>query len=336
MKVITMTSIMAGLAVPLQAQTIETDSLLQTLRSELDYNMAELAKQTNKPYFMALRLTDTRNTVVQSDLGAATVITDHQRMVTPQIRLGDMSFDNFKFNNQGSGATGQNARNGQGVTIPLEGNVLPAMRQAIWREVMRRYKVAQDNLQQARSKVLTGQDNEDKAPCFSKAPVESYYEAPLNEDQMRLDVSGWKEKLNKVSSVFKQYADIETGKADLSFDVIRTYVVNSDGTRVVQNRKMCRVMISASVLAPDGMSCPLNEDFLAFSPEELPDVSVMIATAQDMVKRLKALRQAPIADPYTGPAILSGPASGVFFHEIFGHRLEGHRLKSGGQTFKKW
>lgn len=335
MKVITMTSIMAGLAVPLQAQTIETDSLLKTLRSELDYNMAELAKQTNKPYFMALRLTDTRNTVVQSDLGAATVITDHQRMVTPQIRLGDMAFDNFKFNNQGSGATGQNARNGQGVTIPLEGNVLPAMRQAIWREVMRRYKVAQDNLQQARSKVLTGQDNEDKAPCFSKAPVESYYEAPLNEDQMRLDVSGWKEKLNKVSSVFKQYADIETGKADLSFDVIRTYVVNSDGTRVVQNRKMCRVMISASVLAPDGMSCPLNEDFLAFSPEELPDVSVMIATAQDMVKRLKALRQAPIADPYTGPAILSGPASGVFFHEIFGHRLEGHRLKSGGQTFKK-
>ena len=42
-----------------------------------------------------------------------------------------------------------------------------------------------------------------------------------------------------------------------------------------------------------------------------------------------------MADPYTGPAILSGPASGVFFHEIFGHRLEGHRLKTGGQTFKK-
>lgn len=32
-------------------------------------------------------------------------------------------------------------------------------------------------------------------------------------------------------------------------------------------------------------------------------------------------------DPYTGPAILSGEASGVFFHEILGHRLEGHRLK---------
>jgi predicted Zn-dependent protease len=36
-----------------------------------------------------------------------------------------------------------------------------------------------------------------------------------------------------------------------------------------------------------------------------------------------------------GPAILSGRAAGVFFHEIFGHRIEGHRQRdeSEGQTF---
>ena len=49
------------------------------------------------------------------------------------------------------------------------------------------------------------------------------------------------------------------------------------------------------------------------------------------------LRAAPIVDPYTGPAILSGRSSGVFFHEVFGHRIEGHRQKdeNEGQTFKK-
>lgn len=38
-----------------------------------------------------------------------------------------------------------------------------------------------------------------------------------------------------------------------------------------------------------------------------------------------------------GPAILSGRAAGVFFHEIFRHRIEGHRQKdqSEGQTFTK-
>jgi predicted Zn-dependent protease len=56
-----------------------------------------------------------------------------------------------------------------------------------------------------------------------------------------------------------------------------------------------------------------------------------------MVTDLKALRVAPLIEPYTGPAILSGRASGVFFHEIFGHRIEGHRQKSDneGQTFTK-
>ena len=56
-----------------------------------------------------------------------------------------------------------------------------------------------------------------------------------------------------------------------------------------------------------------------------------------MISDLDALRDAPIVEPYTGPAILSGRASGVFFHEILGHRVEGHRQKrvDEGQTFKK-
>ena len=54
-----------------------------------------------------------------------------------------------------------------------------------------------------------------------------------------------------------------------------------------------------------------------------------------MIHDLEALRVAPVADAYTGPAILSGRASGVFFHEIFGHRVEGQRQKTAedAQTF---
>jgi predicted Zn-dependent protease len=50
---------------------------------------------------------------------------------------------------------------------------------------------------------------------------------------------------------------------------------------------------------------------------------------------VEELLKAPVAEPFVGPAILSGRAAGVFFHEIFGHRIEGHRQKdeSEGQTF---
>ncbi len=55
--------------------------------------------------------------------------------------------------------------------------------------------------------------------------------------------------------------------------------------------------------------------------------------ANDVTNLLKA----PEAEPFVGPAIFSGRAAGVFFHEIFGHRVEGHRQKdeSEGQTFTK-
>jgi predicted Zn-dependent protease len=79
------------------------------------------------------------------------------------------------------------------------------------------------------------------------------------------------------------------------------------------------------------------EAFDGYSLDRLPNDEKVRQTIEIMVKDLKALRTAPVIEPYTGPAILSGRASGVFFHEIFGHRIEGHRQKNEneGQTFTK-
>ena len=56
-----------------------------------------------------------------------------------------------------------------------------------------------------------------------------------------------------------------------------------------------------------------------------------------MAEELSALRSAPLAEPYNGPALLSGRASAVFFHEVLGHRVEGQRQRGRdeGQTFTK-
>jgi predicted Zn-dependent protease len=58
---------------------------------------------------------------------------------------------------------------------------------------------------------------------------------------------------------------------------------------------------------------------------------------EKMATDLVALRHAPVAEPYDGPALLSGRAAAVFFHEVFGHRLEGQRQRGEkeGQTFTK-
>ena len=54
-----------------------------------------------------------------------------------------------------------------------------------------------------------------------------------------------------------------------------------------------------------------------------------------MTHETEALDKAPLVDPYAGPALLTGRAAAVFFHEVFGHRAEGFRQKdiNEGQTF---
>jgi len=85
------------------------------------------------------------------------------------------------------------------------------------------------------------------------------------------------------------------------------------------------------------MDLPRYESFYSSASAGLPSDEAVLKAVDQMIEDLQALRVAPIVDPYTGPAILSGRASGVFFHEVFGHRVEGHRQKAEneGQTFKK-
>jgi predicted Zn-dependent protease len=91
------------------------------------------------------------------------------------------------------------------------------------------------------------------------------------------------------------------------------------------------------VKADDGMELPLHQTYMSFNATGLPDDTAVLKDVDSMIQTLLALRRAPLAEPYTGPAILSGRASAVFFHEIFGHRIEGQRQKNEdeAQTFTK-
>ncbi|MDY4044098.1 MAG: metallopeptidase TldD-related protein [Marinifilaceae bacterium] len=313
----------------------QDDKLLQLLKDELNKEMQELKKQENPPYHMNFRVMDERVVNISANFGVLQGAVDrHTRTLVPQIRVGSKELDNFKYNPMGSPTTTRTSSSM--AYLPVEGdNWEEAIRQAIWAEVESRYEFAVQSYQQSKTKSTVSVADEDKAPCFSDAPVEKYYEAPLPADKQTIDKEAWEKRLKEISAAFKACPELQSGSASITFKVLRTYFVNTEGTEVVQNRTYARVMLSASMKADDGMELPLNMDYFAYELKDLPGNDRMIADAKGMIERLKALKVAPVADPYTGPALLSGPASGVFFHEIFGHRIEGHRLKGGGETFKK-
>ena len=313
------------------------DKLLGLLKEELAQQMKELKGEEFPPYHMNYRVIDVTSSVVSASFGALMNSQQYRsRMLVPQIRLGDEKLDNFRFNQMGAAMS---RYQGPSVArLPLdEENNEDAVRQAIWDEVNNRYKFAVDMYQKTKAESSVNVEEEDKAPYFSEAKVEKYYEAPLPAEKMTIDTDQWAARMKEISAVFKNQPGIMKGDAIMIYTVERRYFVNNEGTEVVQNLPYARIMVFGETKADDGMELPLNLSYFAYDPADLPANDKIIADAKEMVKTLEALRVAPVVDPYTGPALLSGPASGVFFHEIFGHRIEGQRMKSenDGQTFKK-
>ena len=312
-------------------KTAENDTLLRVLREELNADFQELQQQDLKPYFMSFHVQerwDARIAATFGFLGAS--YQDHTRTFTPQIRVGTPELDNFKFNNQ--------SRSGSG-PLPLTDASADALRVAIWSQMLTAYDRATAAYRDAQNRLRSQADNEDKAPCFSVLggfPAETYYEAPLSHPSLTPEEQKeWEERVCRISAVFCQWPQFNEAVVNLQMENQRTHLVNTEGTSIVQNRVSYRLFIQAEVKTNDGMELPLVQSYYATTLDSLPSEDVMLRDAEDMGRRLVALAAAPVADPFTGPALMSGPASGVFFHEIFGHRLEGHRMKTGGQTFRK-
>jgi predicted Zn-dependent protease len=89
--------------------------------------------------------------------------------------------------------------------------------------------------------------------------------------------------------------------------------------------------------APDGMDLERYYNFDWVNPSDAPDDKAVLAAGTTLRKELEGLVAAPLNEPSVTPALLTGRAAAVFFHEVFGHRAEGHRQKdsSEGQTFAK-
>lgn len=120
-------------------------------------------------------------------------------------------------------------------------------------------------------------------------------------------------KIKQLSSLFTVDPKIYTGEVYFQADIITKYFVSSEGTVIRQSEPNVRLFASASTKADDGMTLPLFSSYFAFQPENLPSEEIIGQDIRRMIQTLGQLRDAPLAETYSGPAILSGAASGVFF-----------------------
>ena len=336
-RVLAMVALLAAVSIltySAYAQKSTPSPVRQALEQEMKRVFGLLQQKGDPaPYFISYSVRENESIEIETSLGALrSSQKDHSRLLDIDVRVGDYNLDNT---HQLRGQRGANTSSpfSYPVLMPIDNDV-DALRSVIWLETDRKYKAAVERFIQVKANRTIKVDEEDTSADMSRQKSET---ATLALASVDMNVANWEKKLKAFSAAFNKYPEVYEGTLSISANANNDYLVNSEGTSIQHGLASWRLSIYARTKADDGMDLYRFEAFDSHTMDRLPSDEKIRQTIEAMVTDLKALRAAPVIDPFTGPAILSGRASGVFFHEIFGHRIEGHRQKSEteGQTFTK-
>ncbi len=314
-------------ALPLAAAS--SPSLLDILSDELQRNFTVLKQKADPPpYYLDYTVTDEESQAVSASMG--TLESQHKnrlRYLDVTLRVGAPQLDNYHQVN------GQRGRFTRGDVLPLD-DVPDAIRRKVWLDTDRTYKLASRRLIEIKSNQETKVKDADSSADFSIEPPSVYQEPP---PALGAVDNEWVKRVRKWSADLAHSPDVLYSNVNLSVERVSKYMVSTEGTRLMHGRDFVALSIVARGKATDGMDLVDLEDFQAADLAHLPPEAVIDAAASRVGENLSKLVQATAVEPFVGPAILSGRAAAVFFHEIFGHRIEGHRQKDEGegQTFTK-
>jgi TldD protein len=303
------------------------DYVLAAMQAELKRATAELAKTDPPPYFTSYTVNDQDVVVLVGSFGS--LITDaalRRRQADVVMRVGSPALDNTHGQSRASGMTSG--------ALPL-GDEPEAIGRVLWELTDRGYKRAAPAFLNVKTNTAVRAEEEDKSPDFSNEQPQTHTGEPLSVPGF--DRAAWQGEIRRLSGQFRKYPEVYYASVTLQLQNSKSRLVSSEGAAIATPNASTRMVIEAQTRADDGMDLLRVETFQAPSASGLPSEAELTAKIDKMAEDLKALRKAPVAEPYDGPAMLSGRAAAVFFHEVLGHRLEGHRQRDEdeGQTFTK-
>ena len=303
------------------------DPVLKVMQSELARATASLTKSEPAPYYLSYTVNDQDIVVLIGSYGS--LLTDaglRRRQADVTMRVGTPALDNTHGQSRSSGMTSG--------SLPL-GDDPNAIARVLWELTDREYKRAAPAYLNVKTNTAVRAEEEDKSPDFSKEAPQTHTGEPLTVPGF--DRVAWQGEIRRLSGAFRKYSDVYFGTVTLQVQNSNSRLVTSEGATIATPSASTRMVIEAQTRAPDGMELLRVETFQAPSASGLPSEADLAAKIDKMALDLRDLRKAPVAEPYDGPALLSGRAAAVFFHEVLGHRMEGHRQKDEdeGQTFTK-
>ena len=309
---------------------VRSEPVLSALTREMERSMKMLDDKGSAPiYFLAYRVIESDSIDLFAKYGSLDSVSSPERFrsVQVELRVGDETFDNSHRHRDD-----QKTSYVVSESIPIEDDEL-SIRMALWRATDQAFKKAQKQYAYLRArKDLKVKELDDSADFSLESPQHSVAKV----SPFQTDKDKWESMVKDLSTIFNDYPFIQESSVRLTAGREVRYLVTSEGTQLRDCIKSYIINLYADTIAEDGMHLWLSERIEAFDNDSFPSKSRVAATIRKLADKLAVLRDAPLAEPYAGPAILRGRAAGVFFHEILGHRLEGHRQKdeSEARTFR--
>jgi len=308
-----------------------TPVLLDAMTAELNRAFTSLGKHGDDkqlpPYFLSYSVADAGAVSIRAQFGALVESTsNHVRVADVQVRIGDSRLDNTHGAHRKTADTS--------TPLPL-GDDREALARSLWQATNTGYGNAQENYLRVKTEAEVTAKEEDASPDFSIEAPQVHLGKPA--PPVTIDRAAWEQRVKALSRTFRDFPDVFLNAVMLTAQNETDYFASSEGSKVVTPHEQARIVMIAVTRADDGMDLFRTRTFEAQTVEGLPAQPELEAAVRELGKSLEALRNAPVTEPFDGPAILSGRAAAVFFHEVLGHRLEGQRQRGNeeGQTFTK-
>jgi len=288
------------------------DPVLAALEAELERSRGIRLAELEPPYFIQYTLEDVSGYSVTATLGA--LIREDRprfRVAGVEVRVGSYEFDNTNY-----ALADLFGRAPAALGVPIEDDE-PALRAYFWLATDAAYKGALESM--ARKRAAVKHLGVFKAtPDFWKAEPVTLLE-PVSDRGP--EATSWPERVRELSSLFRDYPQIDFSQVDYGANRTVSYLVNSEGARIRYVDWVHWLQLRAEAQAPDGMPVrdvrtlvwPQSED--APAPAEFREATLEVARMAD------ALRRAPQAENYVGPVLVEGIAAPQLLAQLLGRNL---------------
>jgi TldD protein len=300
-----------------QATAANSDPVLSAMLAELSRSKDQLKMENvARPYYIEYRVTDYEQLDDAAEFGALT-LDEHLfvRVLRVVVRVGDYKQDSY-FGQMGQGVSD---------SAPLENDAF-ALRHALWLATDNAYKSAGEALaaKQAMLKEVTPDQTVDD---FAHAQPLVALDAVAKLD---VDVPHVKHMVEAASALYNEDPEVQVLVASGHFTAVNEYFVNTEGSVTRRGQAVYQMYLGGSTQASDGMRLDRSPLIVVASPKELPTEAKFVASAQEVMRTLKQLRDAPVVEEeYRGPVLLSPDASDDVLATLIGDNAAAHKPAPG-------